>query len=207
MKIIILGAGGKVGRLVVDEALQRDYQVIAFTHNPAKFGERKGLTCKQGDVHDVRAVAKAVQGCGAAISALGSWGTPDKDILSAGMQSLIPAMKEQGIKRIISLTGSDARATGDELSLLHRLSRNLLMMVSRKVLTDGENHIKLLEDSGLDWTVIRSPRMAKRGKAYALSNKRPLPWTSVGRPAVANCLVDQLDDRQHLHQAPFIVRA
>lgn len=207
MRVTVFGASGNVGRLVVEEALRRGYEVVAFTHSQSKLPKRAGLSVKQGDVHDSETVAAAIKGSDAVISALGSWGTPSKDILTAGMRGIVPAMQANGVKRVISLTGSDARAAGDDLSVIHRISRNLFKIIGRRIINDGERHIRVLEASGLDWTVLRSPRMSKRGSAYRLGRKRPAPWASVGHESVATCLVDQLTDTEHIKQAPFITRA
>ena len=206
LKVTVFGASGRVGRLVVEEALRHGYEVTAFTHSK-NLPEAAGLSVKQGDIHDAADVARAVEGSQAVISALGSWGTPGKDVLAAGMQNIIAAMDSAGIKRLVSLSGSDARAAGDDLGLLHRLSRASFKLIANKVLTDGEKHIKLLEASDLDWTVLRSPRMSKHGDSYKLVSQRSQPWSSVGRPSVASCLVEQLEDTEHIKQAPFIARA
>jgi putative NADH-flavin reductase len=206
MTITVFGASGNVGRLVVEEALRRGHKVVAFTHSHSNLPKGDGLSTKQGDVHEADSVAAAIKGSEAVISALGSWGTPGKDILAAAMQNIIPAMEMNKLKRIVGVSGSDARAAGDELSLLHRLSRAAFRLIASKVLMDSEQHIKLLESSGLSWTVIRSPRMSKYGNAYKLSQKRPSPWASVGRPSVAVCLVDLAENFEYLKQAPYISR-
>jgi putative NADH-flavin reductase len=207
MRITVFGASGKIGSLVIDEALNRGHEVVAFTHKASNEPNRPGLTIKQGDVHDKQAVDEAMTSAQAVISALGSWGSPTKDILTAGIQNIIEIAKSTQQQYIISLTGSDARAKGDHISFINKLSRSLFMLIAKDVLTDGEQHIRLLEDSQLRWTVVRSPRMNKQGKLYRLSRKRPLPWASVSRKSVANCLVDLLEETNYYAQAPFITRS
>jgi putative NADH-flavin reductase len=207
MQITVFGASGMVGSRVVARLLEEGYFVVAFVHSSNRLQPNQKLNIVQGDIHDRQAVAKAIKGSDAVISALGSWGTTAKDILTAGMKNIVLVMESANISRVISLTGADARAAGDSLSLLHRFTHFGLGLVGRKVLRDGEKHIALLQTSKLDWTVIRSPIMNDRGSlSYYLSNKRPLPWRTVNRQSVAKALVDQLENKKHLQDSPFISR-
>lgn len=208
MRVVIFGANGKVGKLVVAEALGRGHTVTAFVHKHSDFESNPNLHIARGDIHNSQDVAAAIQGADAVVSALGSWGTQSKDIVSSGMANIIPAMEKFGVKQIISLTGSDARAAGDELGLVHRVSYPFLKLVAGKILRDGEKHIELLAASQLNWTVLRSPAMNTRGEAeqYTLNMQRPLPWQTVHRNAVAQAMLDQLELKEWTARAPYISR-
>lgn len=208
-QITVFGASGRVGSLVIEQALAKGYSVVAFVHHKPKFADQPNLKVVQGDIHTPADVSSAVKGSSAVISALGSWGTKSKDIVCSGTQNIIPAMKNEGVQRIITLTGSDARAAGDKLGWLHRLTHSLInISPARKILIDGEKHVKLLEASDLDWTTVRSPVMNQRGKAldYRLEDKRSLPWATINRRSVADSLVDLIENKQYSRKAPFIVR-
>lgn len=204
--ITVFGANGRVGRLVVKEALRRGYEVTAFVHRESDLLPSGRVQMVQGDVYDYAAVESAISGSSAVISALGSWGTPGKDVLSRGMGNIILAMEELGVRRLVSLTGAEARASGDSLGLMHRATHFMLGTIAKKILVDSERHLQLLEDSALDWTVVRSPVMTGRNihGRYELGGTRPAPWTTVSRSAVALSLVDQVDDAGWYGKAPFI---
>lgn len=205
MQITVFGASGKVGRLVVEELLARHNTVVAFVHNSTPFMANDKLKVITGSVYDTATVAAAIAGSDAVISALGSWGTPSKDVLSVAMTNIIPVMHACGVKRIVSLTGHDARVVGDSIGLAHRLSHVLLGVVAGKILYDGENHIRLLAQTSLEWTVLRSPIMtAQNNKTYGLGAYRPLPWATIPRLAVAKAVADQIGTTDYLQQSPFI---
>lgn len=208
MQITVFGANGKVGKLVVLKALENDYSVNAFVHGSSSFKPSEKLNVIQGDIYSYSDVEKALSGSNAVISALGSWGTPKKDILTSGMTNIIPAMKKLGINRIITLTGAEARSKGDNIGIIHRLMHLFLSIFARKILLDGENHIKLLEQSNLEWTVLRSPVMNDRGSVeFKLSYNRILPWKNINREAVVNALINQITSNKNICKAPFIERA
>ena len=206
-QVTVFGANGRVGRLVVAELVNRGYTVVAFVHNRSHFIETPRLRVISGDIYNAQDVEKALDGSSAVISALGSWGTPMKNILTVGMKHIIPAMKARDLSTIISLAGADARASGDMLEVVHRVSYPFLTAFIGKILADGERHITLLEKSDLDWTVIRSPIMLKRTPnhdRYTLDVRRPLPWQTVPYRLVALAMVNALQDRTWSKEAPFI---
>jgi putative NADH-flavin reductase len=209
MQITVFGANGRVGSLVVEQALRQGYKVTAFVHSASGLPPNPNLQVVKGDIYNAADVVAALSGSKVVISALGSWGTPKKDVLTAAMQYIIPAMQVNKRQRIISLTGADARAAGDVMTPIHQLSHVMISLSPglRKILADGEKHIELLEASDLAWTVIRSPVMNEHSEAgrCRLTSRRPLPWATINRHAVANTLVNLIDDNSYNQQAPFIV--
>lgn len=196
-----------MGSQVVSHALARGYRVRAFCRSEPTFPTHPNLEIERGDIHDTGAVTRAVQGSDAVISCLGSWHTKSKDIVSSGMNMIIPAMHAAHIRRIISLTGSEARDTGDSYGIVHRLMHAFISIVASKVLKDSEKHINILRGSSLDWTVIRSPVMTPGNKAaYTLNDKRPSPWETVSRSSVVDAMLDQLEKSPNLQQSPYLHR-
>jgi putative NADH-flavin reductase len=207
MQITVFGASGKVGRQVVALALEHGHEVHAFVHSHDPFKDNPNVTTFKGNVKDPKSVAAAIQGSEAVISALGSWGTKSKNIVSSGIKSIIPAMQEQSIERIITITGAGAFWSKDKPGLVTKAGHGLLKLVGGKVLRDGEEHLRLLENSNLLWTAVRSPVMTKgRGVTYKLGFKSPNLWALVPRKAVAECLLDLAENREYPRQAPFISR-
>ena len=205
MKLIIFGASGRVGHLVVDEAVRRGHHVTAIVYKKSERHFSSAVEVREVDVHDKRQVIGSVKGHDAVLSALGSWGTEAQDILSVAMTSVIPAMESYRLKRIVSLTGADARIAGDRPRLSSRILRSLLVTIGPKVVNDGEQHIHLLQNSQLDWTVVRSPKM-KNGAphAYQLSQKSANAWEVVSRRTIACAMLDLIEDGTYLKQAPII---
>lgn len=207
MQVTVFGASGSVGQLVVEALLANDYQVVVFIHRHDPFEGRSDVIRTNGSIDDAAAVAKAVQGSQAIISTLGSWGTSTKNIVSTGTAQIIAAMTSQNVRRLITLTGASAWCAQDAPSRLDRLTHRLLSAAAGKILNDGEQHLKLLEASSLDWTCLRSPVMTNQpGKGYILATKLPSLLASIPRAAVVKSLVDQLKARDQIGKAPVIKR-
>ena len=207
MKVTVFGASGNVGNLVVKRLLADDHEVIAFVHGASQFEESAQLHIVKGDIHEASDVAKALVDSEAVISTLGSWGTKQKDILSAAMRVIVPQMESLGIKRIVSLTGAAAIYPGEQTRTIDKLNRLILGFIAPKILRDGENHIKTLFDSSLDWTVVRSPIMKNYGSAnYQLQQKPISPIAVINRQAVANSLVDLINQDNYFQSAVYIIK-
>lgn len=207
MQVTIFGANGKVGSLITTIALDRGLSVVAFSHKSTPSSNSPKLIVRHGDIYNEKDVLEALSGSSIVISALGSWHTSKKNVLSIGMEKIIPAMQEASITRIISLTGADARASGDELSFIHKISHAAIKATNGKIMRDAEIHISLLEKSMLDWTVLRSPVMNESGRSdYRLTNHRPKPWQTINRHAVALSMVDLVFDNNYSRKAPYISR-
>lgn len=205
MQVTVYGASGKVGQRVVREALRRGHQVIAYVHS-SRLASQPNLTIIKGDIYDPAATAAALRGSDAVISALGSWGTQKKNVLSSAMQTIVPALEGQGTKRIVSLTGNIAVAPGDHLNPLLRLIHTVAGLFFKPILVDGEAHIQTLAASQLEWTVVRSPVMTTFGnQQYTLQPHIGIPPT-IHRQAVAECLVDLAESHDWARQAPVIRR-
>lgn len=206
MIITVFGANGRVGSLVVQKLAEQGHTVRAFVHGEPK-QRLSSVTYMQGDVADATSVAEVLQGAEAVVSALGSWGTKDKNILTVAMKAVIPLMEAQGIRRIVSLTGADARVEGERHPIISRFSHAAFTRIAPKIMHDGEAHIALLKQSQLDWTVLRSPVMNEKGRGvYVLNGVYPMPWQTIHRHAVAQAMVDQVAVADFIKAAPYLHR-
>jgi putative NADH-flavin reductase len=207
MQITILGSNGKVGRIVTEIALEKGFRVNALVHSHSALDKHPNLKIYKGNIYDSKSLSPAISGSSAVVSCLSSWKSDKKDILSSAMTNLIPLLEKQKINRVISLTGADARAINDDLSLLHKLSHSIIQIVGKSVMADSEKHIKLLEDSELNYSVLRSPIMNSSGKVtYDLTDVRPMPWATINRNAVALAMINLLQIDDYKRRSIYIVR-
>lgn len=207
MKLAIFGATGRTGRELVKQALERGHSVRAFARNPGKLDlKHDRLEVVQGDVQDPAAVQEAVAGVDAVLSALGpTQNKPDHQV-TAGTRNILAAMKEQGVRRIIVTGGAGVGDPKDQPKLIDRLVKGLLLLAARHVYADMKGAVELVRSSGLDWTVVRLPRLTedpasgKVREGYLGGDV----GISIGRADVASFMLDQLDSDRWLREAPVI---
>lgn len=207
MNIAVFGASGNIGKRVTRLLLERGHTVTALTHHATSLPTHPNLKVTQGDIHNRTDVEAVLREADVVISTLGSWGTKQKDILTAAMSNIVPIMESQGITRVISLTGAGVLLPSDSVAWYDRLNVALLAIIAPKILHDGENHLKILAASQLDWTVVRSPVMTNQlSHGYRLQSQPPLAWTTVSRDQVAQAIVDLIESKDYAQSAPFVVK-
>src|SRR5512136_934188 len=78
MKVCIVGASGKLGKYMVQHALDRSYEVVGVCRERSvgKLDEFKGrITVVPGATNDRAIIKKAVAGCDGVLTVLFPWGS------------------------------------------------------------------------------------------------------------------------------------
>jgi putative NADH-flavin reductase len=208
MKIAIFGATGKVGRHLVHQALDRGDEVTVFVRDASKLAthRRERLEVVQGDVLAPKDVEQAVVGTGAVLSALGHTKTSSKDVLTEGAKNIVAAMKEHGVRRLVSLTGAGVRDPKDEPKLVDRVIGSLLKFFQRDLLEDSIGQARVIRESDLEWVIVRAPVLnegEKKGE-YRIGYVGRESGTRLSRADVADFMLKQTTDATYLHQAPVV---
>ena len=208
MKIAIFGAAGKVGRHLLDQALERGDEVSVLVRDTSKLTiqRHEGLKVVQGDVLDPKDVEKAVVGTGAVLSALGHTKTSSKDVLTEGTKNIVAAMNKHGVRRLVTLTGAGVRDPKDEPKLVDRVIGSLLKLLQKDLLEDSIGQARVIKESELEWVIIRAPVLnegEKKGE-YRIGYVGKESGTRLSRADVADFMLKQTTDDTYLHQAPMV---
>ena len=112
MKILLLGATGRTGKQIIEEALERGHSFSAIARDPAKL-EAYDISITKGTPYDYKTVEKAISGCDAVINTLNVSRKSDNpwaalrapgDMISQSAIHAIDAMEKTGIKRFVALS-------------------------------------------------------------------------------------------------------
>lgn len=157
MRITVFGATGATGRELLAAALAAGHTVRAFARRPEALGELSArVEVVPGDIRDSAQVGRAVREADAVVSALGTGrDLSPTTVMSEGTASIITAMKAQGVQRLLVITSGMVTPTGTEPLLFRLIGQHLLRHVHA-------DHLRLEEQvkaSGLDWTIVRPPRL------------------------------------------------
>jgi putative NADH-flavin reductase len=151
VNICLFGATGRVGSIILENAISQQHSVTALVRDMKKLNSYgAGLEVKIGNVLNETDIANSLTGSDVVISALNTDGTTT---LSGSMPLIIKHMKEQEIKRIITI-GTAGILQARSAPHLYRFQSS---ESKRKSTRDAEEHLKaylMLKDSGLDWTVV-----------------------------------------------------
>jgi uncharacterized protein YbjT (DUF2867 family) len=207
MKILVLGATGGTGRLIVGEAVARGRDVAALVRSKANAAGLAGAELVEGDARDQAALTRAIAGCDGVVSSLGTAMSPFREVtlLSTATRALVGVMARQNVKRLVCITGmgaGDSRGHGG--FLYDRLFQPLLL---RKVYEDKDRQEDIIRASALDWIIVRPTLLndePARGRIRALTDLSGVHGGKIARADVADFVVRQLTADTWLRKAPLI---
>ncbi|MCD7059062.1 NAD(P)-dependent oxidoreductase [Pelagibacterium xiamenense] len=189
MKLVVLGANGRTGGLVVREALDKGAIVTAVVRSDAKRPaiRHNRLSVAVGDPCDPQFLSGVFRGQDAAISALGGR-RPTKRATSIYYRSadaIIEATSQTGVRKIL-VTSSAL------LFPPRRLLDRFLMAVVRNVVQSAILMERKLSAANLDVVVARCGFLTDRNETRyrAEPGSLPVDGSSVARLGLAMFLVD-----------------
>jgi uncharacterized protein YbjT (DUF2867 family) len=201
MKLFVIGATGRTGREVVQQALTRGHHVTAFVRSPEGVGAKsEQLTVVKGDATDEEQLFSAMQNHDAVISTLG----PRKvfkpgSLLHDSALATTRAMKRAGIKRLVVLSAA-AHFPG--------IPNRIASFIMRNHMRDSLAMEGIVQSNGLVWTIARPPRLTQGDSTTYRSREDAAPRMgfTLDRKAVAAFMLDAIEQTKHLHKIVGIAK-
>jgi putative NADH-flavin reductase len=209
MRIVVLGASGRTGVPLVEQALDRGHEVVAFVRAreklPAVLREADGVTVVEGDAYTGDGIEEAVEGADAVVSVLGQSKEGPDDLLTVAGDHVVAAMHDAGIERFVTLVGAGVREAGETVSFSGKVVGTVLKLVASEALADAEAHVERVRASDLQWTVVRAPRLTDgEGSGEYRAGDISLGFESVARADVARFMLDVVEDDQFVGDLPKV---
>lgn len=206
MKILVLGATGPTGQLIVREATASGHYVVALVRAKAR-ANLPGAEVIEGDVRDEGTLERALNGCDAVVSALGTgMGLRQVDLLTVATRAVVAAMTRVGVRRLVCIS---ALGVGDSRNhggfVFDRLFQPLLLGPAYQ---DKDRQEAAIRTSSLDWVIVRPARLtngAPRGRIRATADLAGVNGGKIARADVAQFVVEQLTTGSWLRRTPVIM--
>jgi putative NADH-flavin reductase len=200
VKLLVLGAAGRTGRLVVEQALASGHEVTAFARDPSALRlSHERLSVVNGDARDTDDLRAALRGNQAVINTIGG---AERRLIETTTRALVEAMGEESVRRVVAMSTFIAtpnyRPTGT-MKLFPRLVRGMA--------ADDVAGMKILQSSGLDWTIVCATLLKSKpasGYRFVGPEETVTGRSSVNRADAAECLLRVLADRSTIRQALLI---
>src|SRR5919205_357625 len=171
MKLTIFAATGGIGRQVLEQAVAAGHDVTAVVRNPKKLSRQVRIVTADLASADPATLESAVAGSDAVLSALGPRSAHETRIASQGTRAIVQAMRATDVRRIVVVSAAPIGTVpspgrpkpprhdqGDGF-FMRNLFGPLVKAALRKHYADLALMEDVLRDSGLDWTVVRPPRL------------------------------------------------
>lgn len=204
MKVAVIGGTGKAGKYLVKRLVSQGFKIKALTRNPGKLEETDLIEKVTGDVTDYESVYTLAEGCNVVISTLGQTKGEDP-VFSIAAQNIVRAMEALQIKRYIVLTGLTLETPFDDKGFQTKMKSLVMRLLFSKIITDKQNEYKILQQSKLNWTIVRVPFIEmtdSRGNVEAsLSDCK---GSGISSADLADFLIGQITSESYIRKAPFI---
>jgi hypothetical protein len=213
-KICIIGASGKLGKYMIQHALDRGYEVVGVCRQKSvdKLDAfRDQITILPGNTDDREVIRKAVSGCDGVLTVLVPWGVRQ---YSSGTAQSVLDFAEPDARLIfscgwhITLDGKDRYSW--QLKAIVAIFGALGKLFRFVEISDQEEACRRVFNSQTRWTVVRGSDL-EEGESQGL----PVWSRHVGDPILASNLtrridfalfmVEALTNEDLVHEAPAIV--
>jgi len=200
MRIVVFGATGATGKLIVARALEQGHQVTAAVRKPdAVTTKHEQLKVVQADVLDEKLVSAAVAGAECVMSAIGpASNSSPGTIISVGIKNMVAACEQNKVPRIIFESGLTS-GDGSGLSWFGRWMLSLIASTHRALVADKRTAEATITESKLDWVIVRPAGLsngARTGTCVTGVNAPLNVLKFVSRADVADFMVKVAGDAQ-----------
>jgi len=197
MNIALIAASGNAGSRILAELTSRGHQVTAIVRDPQKIPATPGVTVAAGDANHPDALAKALAGHDAVVSAA--------KFTHAQPENLLAAVRASGVKRYLVVGGAGSLTTPD--GKLEKDGARFPAHVLPEA-SEGGRFLELLKASpDLEWTFLCPSRIftpgTRTGK-FRLGSEHLLfaedGTSGISMEDYAIALVDELETGAHIRQ-------
>jgi putative NADH-flavin reductase len=205
VKVLIIGATGVTGQILMREALEQGHEVTALARDPSAVApEDHRPRVLQGNALDASSVEAAVAGQDAVLSALGTRSARPTTLFSESTQNLISAMNKQGVRRLVCITGVGAGDSKGHVGFLY--DRIMLPFVVKNIYEDKTRQEEAIKQSDLDWVIVRPARLTDepaKGE-YNVFLGGSYTAKTISRADVVSFMLAQLTHDTYVHKMPVI---
>jgi putative NADH-flavin reductase len=196
-KIAIIGATGRAGSQLLEEALRRGHSVTAIARDPSKIGQRESVVSKAVDALDGAALQAAIAGHDVVISAA--------HFATLPASAVIGPVTKAGVKRLLVVGGAGSLLLPDGTRVID--SKGFPPEYKAEAGAGAEFLENLRQEKALDWSFlspsaefVEGERTGKfrLGKDDLLVSSEGRSWITFADYAIA--MLDEVETPKHSQQ-------
>jgi len=204
IKIAVIGGTGKAGKYLLKQLVNKGLKIKALVREPQKLEGNNLIEKIIGDVQNYESVYNLITGCNVVVSTLGQTKGEDP-IFSLGGRNIVKAMEVLQIRRYIVLTGLTLDTQFDNKGFQTKMKSFVMSLLFRKIILDKQAEYTILQNSNLDWTIVRVPFIELTDSQKTVETSLDdCKGPSISSTDLAEFLIDQIWNEDYLRKAPFI---
>lgn len=197
MRLVVLGATGGIGKYLLEYTTARGHEVTAFARAPHKIALKSGkLSVVPGDLLNSSQLADVIAGHDAVLSAFGPETLRRVRTRELFGSALAEALECSGVRRALIVSSA---LLFPEQNAIGNLLRATLF---RNLLPDMTAMEAALEQDGLEWTIVRPPKLTDGPltRDYSVAAGRLPKGMTISRACVADFMVKEAERPAHVQQ-------
>ncbi|MCM3081826.1 NAD(P)-dependent oxidoreductase [Brevibacillus invocatus] len=209
MKIAVIGASGKAGRLIMEEAVARGHEVAAIVRNALKV-QNPQVQIQEKDVFDLN--AEDLQAYDVVVNAFGAAPGQEHLHVEAG-RVLIQALKGLARTRLIVVGGAGSLFVDEAKTVRLMDTAEFPKEYYATASNQGQNLQDLQQSADVQWSFIspaaffdpqgKQTGSYKKGKDHLITNEKGQSYISYADYAVA--VLDEIENPQHKNERFTVV--
>src|SRR5262249_26390297 len=215
MNLTIVAATGGRGGERLEEAIDDGQRVTAVVRNPKALSTEVRTFVTDLASPDSTTLQSAIAGADAVLSGLGARSAADAGVAARGTRAIVEAMRAVRVSRIIVVSAAPIGTVaspgrpnppthdpGDGFFIRHVLAP-MTKAALRRHYADLARMEDVLRESGVDWTIVRPPRLTngpKRGRYRIAFGRNLRRGLSISRADVADFMLHAIEDARTVKQ-------
>jgi uncharacterized protein YbjT (DUF2867 family) len=199
VKLVVLGATGGTGHRLVDQAIHRGHEVVAYVRRPDALDGRPGLSVVGGQLSDVPSLIAALTGADAVLCAIGPTGVKElfgTDLMRRTLPAVAAAMTGARVRRLVLMS---AYGVGDTAASASPLAKIAFATAVRSLYRDKQVAEARLAKADLDVTTVYPTALSNDPPGAAdvrdvTTITRVSGMPKISRAAVATAMLDAVED-------------
>jgi uncharacterized protein len=151
MKIVVIGASGRIGTRIVTEAFERGHEVTAVSRHVENIPTGDLISIVQADASDEKELSKILEGKDALISSISPRGNNDADSYLETIKVILNAAKKAAVPYTLIVGGATNLIGPDGIRILDKVKDVVPSPLRMEITTVAEAR-KLVEKSDINWT-------------------------------------------------------
>lgn len=204
-KVAVLGGGGRTGKYLVNQLLEKGINVKVLLRNPETFTiQNSKVEIIEGDATNESAIRSLLEDCHAVLSTIGQR-SGEPMVASNATKNVLKIMTDLTIQRYVLLAGINVDTPFDKKGEKTIAATNWMKANYPEIQQDRQLTYKLLTESDVNWTLVRVPFIEFTDtSSEIIVNLEDCPGDKISSSDIAGFMVQEMIEEKFVRKSPFI---
>ena len=203
----MFGASGQTGREFIRQATERGLVIIASCRATSRTTLPLSVEARIGELGDPDHAFDVIAGTQAVCCVVGPRPPHTAAFCADATATIIAAMHQSGVRRFVCLTGAMIGTEAPNWTFGIRLMARMFRRQRPAVALDRMRQETVVIDSGLEWTLVKPPRLTDGvagGNVVVDRRLRIGLLSKISRADLATFLINECVAPRHVRQAVYV---